>query len=155
MVTSSQFIWHLLSPHFPNGTMPVLNVTTMPGILVIPRKIALHSDIKSKIWSTLENWNLKNQTNQPELKTCLGKGRNDLARRKYPKRNRVLEGGNTRRWGIHFQGRKRRSRRLIDYWKVERTIIWAESRRREQDTLSHGTRVGANVEGTKRIFCHP
>ena len=27
--------------------------------------------------------------------------------------------------------------------------------KKEQDALPHDTRVGANVEGTKRIFCHP
>ena len=29
-----------------------------------------------------------------------------------------------------------------------------ESGRREQGTLPHDAGVGANVEGTKRIFCH-
>ena len=38
-----------LGPHFPDGTMLTLDVTTMSKIQIIPRKIALHSNVRSKV----------------------------------------------------------------------------------------------------------
>ena len=48
VVTSSQFSLHLSDPHFQDGTMPTLDATTTPRIQVILRKIALHSNLRSK-----------------------------------------------------------------------------------------------------------
>ena len=48
VVTSSQFSLHLSDPHFQDGTMSTLDATTTAGIQVIPRKIAPHSNLRSK-----------------------------------------------------------------------------------------------------------
>ena len=55
VVTSSQFSLHLSDPHFQDGTMPTLDATTTAGIQVIPRKIAPHSNLRSKSWSMIGN----------------------------------------------------------------------------------------------------
>ena len=59
VATSSQLNLHLSDPYFQDGTMPTLDVTTMAGIQVIPQKITPHSNTRSKIWSTMENWCLR------------------------------------------------------------------------------------------------
>ena len=59
VATSSQLSLHLSDPHFQDGTMPTLDATTTVGIQVIPRKIAPHSNLRSKSWSMMGNWHLK------------------------------------------------------------------------------------------------
>ena len=53
----SQFIWHLLGPHFQDGIMPTLDVPTIPGIQVIPRKN--YTALKREVQGLIKDGKLK------------------------------------------------------------------------------------------------
>ena len=41
--------WYLSGPHFPDGTMPTFDATTMLGIQITRQKIVTHSNARSKV----------------------------------------------------------------------------------------------------------
>ena len=78
-----------LRPPFPRWYNTHTRCNYHDGNLGIPRKIALHSNIRSEIWSMMENWSLRIWIDQLKSKTRLGQRWRCRNKSKRPQRKQI------------------------------------------------------------------